>query len=220
MFDRPDSSFALKFQLPKIYAVTNAEISGLSHVEQVEALIAGGIKIIQLREKHLSPRDFFEAAKPAIKLAREYRVKMIINDRVDIAMALDADGVHLGQDDLSPEHARKILGPDAMIGFSTHSIEQAVAAMHLPVDYLAVGPIFSTSTKEKADPVIGTEVLRVIKQRIAPLPLVAIGGINRGNILDVLTSGADSAAIIGGLVTRAGNITVNAKELISLADTV
>ncbi|MEP6923375.1 MAG: thiamine phosphate synthase, partial [Pyrinomonadaceae bacterium] len=109
------------FELPKLYPITDTGISGLSHAAQVEKLVAGGAKLIQLREKHLAPKVFFEDAVKAIKIARQHRVKILINDRVDIALCAGADGVHLGQTDLPPNAARKILGNGAIIGFSTHN---------------------------------------------------------------------------------------------------
>ena len=137
----------LNLELPNIYPITDVLISGLSHAEQVERLIAGGASLIQLREKHASPREFYESASHAVKIAKELNIHVIINDRVDIALALDADGVHLGQDDMPPEKAREILGDDAIIGFSTHSVKQAHRALKLPVNYIAIGPIFPTQTK-------------------------------------------------------------------------
>jgi thiamine-phosphate pyrophosphorylase len=109
----------LNLELPKIYPITDVRLSGLSHAEQVKRLIDGGARFIQLREKHASPKDFYESASEALKIARENRVKIVINDRVDIALALKADGVHLGQDDLPPAEARKILGEKAIIGRKT-----------------------------------------------------------------------------------------------------
>lgn len=209
----------MNFNPPKIYAITDARISGISHLEQVERLIAGGIRLVQLREKHASPRDFFESAIPAVDLARRHDVTILINDRVDIALALKADGVHLGQDDLSPADARKILGRDAIIGFSTHSADQARAAVKLPVDYIAIGPVFVTSTKENPDAVVGIQTITAVKSEIlGEKPLVAIGGINSGNFRDVLRAGADSVALIGGLISDAAAITANAEALISLTN--
>lgn len=209
----------MNFNPPKIYAITDAHISGISHLEQVERLIAGGIRLVQLREKHASPRDFFESAKPVVDLARRHNVTVIINDRVDIAMALNAHGVHLGQEDLSPADARRILGPDAIIGFSAHSADQAHAAMSFPVDYIAIGPIFITSSKENPDAVVGIETLNAAKsEMLGEMPLVAIGGINSSNLRDVLRSGADSVALIAGLVSDPSAITATAEMLISLTD--
>ncbi|MEP6705733.1 MAG: thiamine phosphate synthase, partial [Acidobacteriota bacterium] len=189
----------------------------LQALEQVERLIAGGATLIQIREKHASSRDFYEAAAKALEIARKNSVKIIINDRVDIALALKADGVHLGQDDLPCRHARQILGETAIIGVSTHSFEQAFAALLLPINYIAIGPIFSTTTKENADPAVGLEGLSQICGLIADLPPVAIGGINASNLKSVLNAGADSAAIIGDLICNAEQITEKMKTLLLLS---
>ena len=202
----------LKLNLPKIYPITDTRISGLSHAEQVKRLIDGGATLVQLREKNASPKDFYEQAKKALEIARKNNVKIIINDRVDIALAVKADGVHLGQDDLSPEHARKILGGSAIIGFSTHNIEQAVEALNFPVDYIAIGPVFSTNTKENPDEPIGIEGVKRAREKIGDFPLVAIGGIRLENFQKVLQAGAISAAIIGDLLSHADKITKKLRE--------
>jgi thiamine-phosphate pyrophosphorylase len=166
----------LKFILPKIYPISDTRISGLSHIEQVRRLIAGGATLIQLREKNAPAGEFYDAAVGSIALAREHGVKIVINDRVDIAVASGADGVHLGQDDLPPDQARRLLGEGAVIGFSTHSVEQAREAIGLPVDYVAIGPIFSTTTKENPDPVVGLEGLIVVREAIGEF---SVGGYRR-----------------------------------------
>lgn len=196
----------MNLKLPKIYPITDVRLSGLSHAAQIEKLIDGGAEIIQLREKYLSPREFYAAAAAALPFARRRGAKIIINDRVDIALALKADGVHLGQDDLPPEEARKILGGKAIIGFSTHNLEQALRAVKLPIDYLAVGPVFATRTKENPDETVGLEMLEKLRRQIGDFPLVAIGGINLGNFQKVLAKGADSVAVIGDLVGRRNDI--------------
>ena len=179
----------------------------LSHAEQVKQLIAGGAKIIQLREKFAAPKDFFAEAKEALKIARKNDVKIIINDRVDIALALGADGVHLGQNDLPPEHARKILGEKAIIGFSTHNLRQAVEAVKLPVNYIAIGPVFPTKTKANPDEIVGIEAVKKAREAVGNFPLVAIGGITLENFLEVIEAGADSVAVIGDLFSDADKIT-------------
>lgn len=197
----------MKFELPKIYPITDVRISGISIPKQVERLIAGGATVIQLREKHASSRDFYDAAGQAIDAARLIGARIIINDRVDIALALKADGVHLGQDDLPCTHARRILGEAAIIGLSTHSPEQAIAALSLPINYIAIGPIFSTTTKDNPDIVVGLDGLSKTKSLIGDFPLIAIGGITESNLKSVFDAGADSAAIISGLVSDANLIT-------------
>lgn len=186
--------------LPSIYPITDIEISGLSTPEQVERLIHGGATVVQLREKTSPGFDQFEAAALAIAYAKRHGVKVIINDRVDIAIFAGADGVHVGQDDLPPIQARRLLGDAAIIGFSTHNIEQVLQAVAMPIDYLAFGPVFATDTKQQPDPVVGLEVLRRVKDLAKDLPLVAIGGITRNNLASVLAAGADSAAMISGLL--------------------
>ncbi len=200
--------------LPKIYPITDTRITKLSHAAQVERLIEGGAAFIQLREKYASPKDFYEQAKEALEIARKHNVKIIINDRVDIALALNADGVHLGQDDLSPEFARKILGKKAIIGFSTHNLKQAADAVKLPIDYLAIGPVFTTKTKENPDKIISVEGVGNVREITKNFPLVAIGGITAENFREVLNAGADSVAIISDLLSKPDEIAENLNKFL------
>lgn len=198
----------------RLYPVTDRNLSGLSHAEQVIHLIDGGATLIQLREKTQPPSEFCAEAKTAIHVAHQRSVKIIINDRVDIALALKADGVHLGQEDLPPEAARRILGPDAVIGFSTHSLEQAKLAAKMPVDYVAVGPIFPTTTKTSANVPVGLKGLRLFRQALGSIPIVAIGGITATNIGLVLGAGADTAAVISDIWTPPSEIPAKIRQLI------
>ncbi len=206
----------MSFHPPKLYPITDRRLSGLSHAEQIARLSTGGATLVQLREKHLSARDFYDEAKAALRVARERGVRLIINDRVDIALALEADGVHLGQDDMPPDAARRILGERAIIGFSTHTLEQARAAALLPVDYIAVGPIFATSSKENPDPIVGLEMLREVRLNVGSLPLVAIGGITDEGARSALDAGADSIAVISLLLSEPARIAARTRELLSL----
>src|SRR5436190_1729158 len=199
----------MTFTLPKRYPLTDTRLSGLTHAEQVERLAAGGATIVQLREKLASPREFYDAAREAMRVARALGVRLIINDRVDIALAVGADGVHLGQDDLPPRRARELVGPDRIVGYSTHNVEQALEADSTPVDYLAIGPIFQTRTKEKTDAVVGLELIEELKSRLTK-PLVAIGGITLETAPAVIAAGADSVAVISDLY--AGNIAERTRE--------
>lgn len=199
---------------PKIYPITDTHLTGLSHAEQVEKLIRGGATFLQLREKYAAPKDFFEDAVRAVAIARKARVKIIVNDRVDIALALKADGVHLGQDDLPPEKAREILGDDAIIGFSTHSVAQAIEAIKLPIDYIAIGPVFATQTKANPDEIVGLEGVRAVREAIGDFPLVAIGGITAEGFSQVLNAGADSAAIIKSILFPPDQIEENLKSFL------
>lgn len=211
--DQPDLN-PLRFQLPKIYPITDRVISGLSHSEQVRALIAGGAGLIQLREKQREAGEWLDEAREAIRIAKLAGVYVLINDRVDIAVAAGADGVHLGQEDMPPEAARRLLGDRAIIGYSTHTIDQAIDALKLPIDYVAFGPIFPTATKVDPDPVVGLEKLRAVRSQLNGLPLVAIGGINARNVGSVIAAGAGSAAIIGAILTPPDDITANLQQLI------
>jgi thiamine-phosphate pyrophosphorylase len=188
------------FSPPKLYPITDTLISGLSHLKQVERLAAGGASLIQLREKRASPREFYMAAREVMAAARTLGIQIIINDRADIAIAVKADGVHLGQADLPPEKARQLLGHSRIIGFSTHTLEQALAADSVPVDYVAIGPIFLTSTKERPDPLVALETIGEVRRRISK-PLVAIGGITLHTSQSVIDAGADSVAVVSDLLS-------------------
>jgi thiamine-phosphate pyrophosphorylase len=209
----------LQLDLPKLYAITDTRLCRLSHAEQVARFIDGGATFVQLREKHLSPREFYREASVALRVARSRSVRLIINDRVDIALALQADGVHLGQDDLQPEAARRLLGERAIIGFSTHNLEQAREAARLPVDYIAIGPIFPTSSKDNPDPAVGLDGLSLVRQVIGHVPLVAIGGINHETAREVLAAGADSVAVISALLSQPSQITRRTRELLNSIQT-
>lgn len=190
--------------LPLVYPITDTKISGLSHADQVAILGDAGARFVQLREKNLPASDFYHEAKTALSIAAEKGITLIVNDRVDIALALGAPGVHLGQDDLPPEAARKLLGDDAIIGYSTHNVDQAIAAANLPVDYIAIGPIFETGSKANPDPVVGLDGIRSVRNAIGAMQLVAIGGITAANAASVIEAGADSVALIGGLLSGSG----------------
>jgi thiamine-phosphate pyrophosphorylase len=142
-------------------------------------------------------------------------VKIIINDQADLALILGADGVHLGQDDIPPELARQLLGPDSIIGYSTHSIEQAKRATMLPISYLAIGPVFSTSTKSDTAAEVGLAGVRAVKEIAGKLPVVAIGGISEARIPEVLAAGADSVAVISAVFRDPAQIQATIRRLTS-----
>lgn len=210
------SAIRVSIDLPKVYPITDAQLSGLSQAEQVARLIEGGATLIQLRDKQAAPREFYRDALAALEFARDHQARLIINDRVDIALALKADGVHLGQTDMPVAAARRLLGKDAIIGFSTHNIEQARRAFDLPVDYLAFGPIFQTSTKQNPDPITGLKALRELGMIKGSLPLVAIGGITLKNAVEALRSGADTVALIAELVADPRKIAENMSKILML----
>lgn len=206
----------MSLDLPKVYPITDTYLSGLSHAEQVGRLIEGGASLIQLRDKQAAPRDFYREAAAALQVARAHHARLIINDRVDIALALKADGAHLGQTDIPAAAARRLLGNEAIIGFSTHNPEQARLASEFPVDYLAFGPIFQTSTKENPDPVTGLLRLQEIGIIKGRLPLVAIGGITLANASETFNAGADSVAVIAQLIADPTKIAENMSKMLTL----
>jgi len=182
---------------PRLYTFADASFG--DPVRLAEALLNAGARIIQVRNKRGSVRELLEQVERILSFAPR-GVEIIVNDRVDVALISGAGGVHLGQDDVPPVEARRILGLDRMIGFSTHNLQQAMRAEKLPVDYVAVGPIFLTATKEKPDAVVGLENLSAICQAIRK-PVVAIGGIKLENAEDVLKAGATSVAVISDVLS-------------------
>ena len=180
----------------RVYPLTDRYISGLSHEQQVLTLSSSGARVIQLREKELEAREFYGEAAAAISVARQQGVRIIINDRVDIAHALKADGVHLGQDDLPPAAARQILGNGSIIGVSTHNLEQVKLAAEMPVDYVALGPIFPTNTKQSPNIPVGVDAVRKACELLGAIPLVVIGGITQDNGRQLLDAGSSALAII------------------------
>jgi thiamine-phosphate pyrophosphorylase len=198
----------------RLYPLTDRFHSGLSHAEQVSQLSKGGVLLVQLREKLLSPLEFYREAVAALRVARERGVKIIINDRVDIALALKSDGVHLGQDDLPPEAARRLLGPELIIGISTHNFEQARLAAKMPIDYIAIGPIFATSTKQASGSPAGLAGLRRVREIVGKTPLVAIGGIMSENGQDVIDAGADAIAVISDIWSSPGKVDARTRRLL------
>lgn len=168
-----------------------------------DALVAGGCTLLQYRNKSGNARVMLEQARELKKHLGD-SVRLIMNDRADLCLAADFGGVHVGQEDLSPESVRGIIGPERWLGVSTHNPEQLREADRTPADYLAIGPVFSTSSKDKPDPVVGLEGVRRARQ-LTRKPLVAIGGITRANAASVIEAGADSVAVISDLLREPRN---------------
>lgn len=185
--------------LPRLYAIADASFSNPADLAQ--ALFDGGVRLLQVRNKVGSAREFLEQVEKILSLAPP-GARVIVNNRVDVARISGAAGVHLGQSDLQVAAARRILGKESIIGLSTHNMDQALKADKLPVDYIAVGPIFPTSTKLNPDPVVGVEELAAICKMIHK-PVVAIGGIQLENARRVLDAGAHSIAVIRDLLSSA-----------------
>jgi len=198
----------------RLYAITDRNLAGLPNDQVVAQLLLGGAKLIQLRDKEASARELLESARACRKLTRAMGATLIINDRVDVALAAEADGVHLGQEDMTPDKAREVLGPAAIIGLSTHSLDQFRAGMKTSANYLALGPIFATTTKENPDEVVGLESLRAAKE-ISNRPIVAIGGIKEDRVTEVIEAGADYVAIVSALYVNAQTVVPDADGIIS-----
>jgi thiamine-phosphate pyrophosphorylase len=186
--------------LPRLYPILDASCfpSARDLITAAEELASAGVTLIQYRNKSGDARVMLEQARE-LKRCLDKKVKLIMNDRADLALVADFDGVHVGQDDLSPESVRRIIGPERWLGVSTHNPDQLREADLTSADYLAIGPVFSTSSKDKPDPVVGLEGVRRAR-RLTRKPLVAIGGITRANAASVLEAGADSVAVISDLL--------------------
>jgi thiamine-phosphate pyrophosphorylase len=185
-----------------LYLVTDRDILGdRDLLTTVEQALKGGVTILQLREKTASSRDFYQLAVRMKDLAAAYQVPLIINDRLDIALAADAGGLHVGQDDLPITEARRILGPGKILGYSVSTVEEAVYGEQNGADYLGAGPVYATGSKAVAVSPIGIDLLRRIKQSVA-IPVVGIGGIGEANILDVKRAGVDGASVISAIMGR------------------
>lgn len=180
---------------PLIYLVTDPVLHKLPFYEALDKALLGGVTLVQLREKQLSTREFVIRAEKVKEICKRYGVPLIINDRVDICMAVDADGVHLGKDDIPLETARRILGLKKIIGVSVHSPSEARIAEEQGADYVAVSPVFYTSTKADIERPLGLEGLGAIAEAVS-IPVIGIGGINLENASSVLDSGAAGVAIV------------------------
>ncbi len=181
-----------------LYALTDHRLSGLSDVETVRNLLEAGVRVIQFRNKESDPRTYYEAARTMAELCRFHEAFFIVNDRVDVALAAGAQGVHLGQDDLEISLARSIVGDSLTIGISTHSPEEAERAEQEGADYIGFGPLFTTRTKN-AGTARGLSMLAEVRRRVM-IPVVAIGGITPENAPTVMESGADMVAVASGVL--------------------
>jgi len=187
---------------PRLYAIIDAALLPTSELVLAETLAGSGVELIQYRNKNAPSRQFFEVSRQLSRLLAPRGVRFIVNDRPDIALLAGAGGVHVGQDDLGVEEARAICGQNCWVGVSTHTLDQVEAADRTTADYIALGPIFPTTSKENPDAVVGTELLRQARQ-ITEKPLVAIGGITLQRAAEVYRAGADSLAVIRDLICAA-----------------
>ncbi|HZQ24390.1 MAG TPA: thiamine phosphate synthase [Terriglobales bacterium] len=187
--------------LPRLYAIADASsfVTREKLFEFAQGLVEGGVTLLQYRNKAGSPN---QTLADAAELKRQLggRVQLIVNDRADLCIAAEFDGVHVGQDDLSPDGVRRIIGPGLCLGVSTHNPDQLSLADQGPADYVAIGPVFETRSKEKPDPLVGLQGVRKARS-LTRKPLVAIGGITRQNAAAVLEMGADAVAVISDLLS-------------------
>ena len=202
-------------RLEKLYAILDPSIrSELSLLTIAGRLLEGGARLIQYRNKTASSRQLLSDVSTLVQTARPWKAHVVVNDRADVAWLGHAHGVHVGQDDLSVPQARKILGPRKMIGISTHGLDQALEAAKTSATYIAVGPIFSTTSKKNPDPAVGLEGLREIRPYLIQ-PIVAIGGITVENAAEVIAAGANSVAVISDLL-RADDISGRTRRFIRI----
>jgi thiamine-phosphate pyrophosphorylase len=184
----------------RLYCVTgHAFLRGRRLEDVIGAAIRGGADCVQLREKDFNGRELLETGRLLRRLTREHGVTFIVNDRIDVARAVEADGVHLGQNDLPIEVARDILGPGKIVGLSTHNVREAVEAERVGADYIGLGPMRETTTKLDTEPVVGPAGLAEVRRHVR-LPIVAIGGIREQDMAEIIRSGADGVAVISALI--------------------
>jgi thiamine-phosphate pyrophosphorylase len=206
----------MRLVLPKLYVILDAALIPSGELELASRLAAAGVRLLQYRNKSASPRKIFETAKRLASHLVLHGVSFILNDRPDIAALAGATGVHVGQDDLDAEAARRVVGTDKWVGVSTHNLEQFQSAVGTSADYIAVGPIFPTDSKTNPDPTVGVEFIRSVRS-LTEKPIVAIGGITLENAAQVMESGADSVAVISDIL-RAPNPVERTSRYLTVLD--
>lgn len=208
----------MRTDLPRLYAIIDADLltrRGVRLRKFAVGLSAAGVTLIQYRNKSGSPQEILTAAASLREVFNKADCQLILNDRPDLAVLATFDGVHVGQTDLSPDDARRVLTTNQIVGVSTHNDDQVRAADLTSADYIAIGPVFATGTKEDPDPVVGLEGVRRARVLTAK-PLVAIGGITRANARSVIEAGADSVAVISALFAEGESIEKVARDFLSL----
>jgi thiamine-phosphate pyrophosphorylase len=192
----------MRLVLPRLYVILDATLLNNSPHDCAQELAAAGVRLLQYRDKSAGARDLLGTSRELVSSLNSCGCSLIVNDRSDVAVLAGAAGVHVGQDDLDPEQARAVVGAEMWVGVSTHDLEQFRRAAATSADYVAVGPIFSTTSKANPDPVVGLELLRQVRP-LTHKPIVAIGGITLERAASVIASGADSVAVIRDVVCAA-----------------
>jgi thiamine-phosphate pyrophosphorylase len=190
----------MRLVLPRLYVILDATLLNNSPHDCAQDLAAAGVRLLQYRDKTASARDLLATSRELVSSLNSYRASLVVNDRPDIAVLAGAAGVHVGQEDLEPEQARAVVGDEMCIGTSTHNLEQFRRAAVTSADYIAVGPIFPTTSKANPDPVVGLEFIRQVRN-LTEKPIVAIGGITLERAVSVIEAGADCVAVIRDIVS-------------------
>jgi len=189
----------MRLVLPRLYVVLDAALLTVPDSECAQTLADAGVRMLQYRNKSASSRELFLSSRRLSSQLVPQGISFLVNDRADVASVVDATGVHVGQEDLSAEAAREVLGPGKWVGVSTHNLEQFERAAASSADYIAVGPVFCTSTKTNPDAVVGIDFIRRVR-RFTDKPIVAIGGITVDRAAEVIRAGADSVAVAGDIL--------------------
>jgi thiamine-phosphate pyrophosphorylase len=189
----------MRLVLPRLYVILDAALLTIPETECARQLVDAGVRLLQYRNKTASSRELLESSKRLSVELMPRGITFVVNDRADVAVLASASGIHVGQEDLGVEEAREVVGQDRLVGVSTHNRAQFEQAVASSADYIAVGPIFSTSTKLNPDPVVGTALIRQVRP-LTDKPIVAIGGITLENATEVVRAGADSVAVISDIL--------------------
>ena len=200
--------------LPRLYVILDAALLTAPETGRAQELVAAGVRLFQYRNKGASARELFESSRKLVSLLSSQGASFVVNDRPDVAALAGADGVHVGQDDLGVEEARRVVGLEKLVGVSTHNLEQFQHAAASSADYIAVGPIFATGTKSNPDPVVGTEFIRKVRL-LTDKPIVAIGGLTLQRAPEIIEAGADCVAVISDIL-EAPEPAMRARQYIDL----
>jgi thiamine-phosphate pyrophosphorylase len=216
----PEGGASGGLTLPPFYPILDVDIAqarGLNLERVLDAWLEAGVRLVQLRAKPMHGAALLALAETCRARTREAGAIFIVNDRIDVARLVEADGAHVGQDDLPPAAARRLLGDGPILGWSTHNEAQLQAARAEPIDYVAIGPVFQTGSKERPDPVVGLDGVRRAKELAAGRPVVAIGGITLDRAVDVLRAGASTVAVIGDVMVS--DAAARAREFVAVTST-